>query len=103
MHELKMVILPSETETYLWGRNADRTIRVRATLPPEPKDMDALPHLLEALGGFLPIRAALVVPERAPLSAMKLYPGWFTDVGGVRYDLQILGGTRRESREWWGR
>lgn len=103
MRDLKMIIVPSETETRLWARDATRATRLRATLPSQPEHTHALPRLLMALGSFLPVRAALVVPARAPSSATRLYPAWFTDVGGDGYDLQIIGSARRELREWWGR
>ena len=103
MRELKMIIVPSQTETRLWARDASRATRLRATLPPEPEHALALPRLLEALASFLPVRAALVVPARVPSSATRLYPGWFADAGGAGYDLQIIDGARRERREWWGR
>lgn len=102
MRELKMIIEPSTTETVLWARDAQYTTRLRAKLPP-PSHAKALPHLLEALGRFAPVRAALVVPALEPSSATRLYPAWFADLGGDGYDLQIIGDTRRERREWWGR
>jgi len=49
------------------------------------------------------LHAALVVPARAPSLASELYPGWFTDFGGKRYDLQTIGGGRRDLRRGWGR
>jgi hypothetical protein len=102
MRELKMVIVPSETETRVWGRNASRTVKLRATLPAEPTHAHALPRLLEALGSFLPVHAAFVVPGREPSSATRLYPAWFADVGGDGYELQVIGSAKREHREWWG-
>ena len=103
MHELKMIIVPSETETRVWGYDATRTAKIRATLPAEPSHPAALPRLLEAVGSFLPVRAALVVPSRAPSCATRLYHGWWVDVGGAGYELQIIDGSRRERLEWWGR
>ena len=103
MNELKMMIVPSPTETRLFARDAEATMTVRATLPTTPQHTHALPRLLIGLGSFVRVRAALVVPSRAPLSATRLYPGWFSDAGGDGYELQIIGGTRREHREWWGR
>lgn len=103
MNELKMMISPSPTETKVWARDAEGAMVVRAILPTTPQHTHALPRLLMGLGSFVPVRAALVVPARAPLSATKLYPGWFTDAGGDGYELQIIGSTRREHREWWGR
>jgi hypothetical protein len=103
MRELRMIIVPSETETRLWGRDAMHTMKLRATLPAEPWHAMAIPRLLEALGSFVPLRAALVVPARQPSSATRLYPAWFADAGGESYDLQIIGSTRRERLEWWGR
>ncbi len=72
MQELKMVIVPSETETRLWGRTSHGTTRLRAKLPPEPTHPQALPRLLEALGRFLPVHAALVVGARQPSFATRL-------------------------------
>src|SRR4051812_30790741 len=92
MRELKMIIVPSETETRVWARDASRTITMRATLPTDPAHTHALPRLLMGIGSFLPVRAALVVPARVPSSATRLYPGWFSDVGGDGYELQIIGG-----------
>jgi len=103
MRELKMIIVPSETETRVWARDASRTLKLRATLPAEPEHTHALPRLLEGIGSFLPVRAALVVPARVPSSATKLYPGWFSDAGGDGYELQIIRSARREHHEWWGR
>lgn len=103
MRELKMIIVPSETETQLWGRNANGSIRFRGTLPTQAEHTHALPRLLTALGSFLPVRAALVVPAREPSCATTLYHAWFSDVGGDGYELQIIGSARRERREWWGR
>ncbi len=103
MRDLKMIIVPSETETRLWARDANHATKLRATLPAQPDHAQALPRLLEALGSFLPLRAALVVPAREPSSATRLYPAWFADVGGARYEFQVIGSARREHREWWGR
>lgn len=103
MRELRMIIVPSETGTRMWARDASHATKLRATLPLEPAHAHALPRLLEAIGSFLPVHAALVVPARVPSSATRLYPGWFADAGGAGYDLQIIGSARRELREWWGR
>lgn len=103
MRELKMIIVPSQTGTLLWACDATQTTKLRAKLPSEPWHTQALPRLLEAIGSFAPLRAALVVPAREPSSATRLYPGWFADAGGDSYDLQVIGSTRRERREWWGR
>jgi hypothetical protein len=103
MSELKMIIVPSETETKVWGRDATRKVKVHARLPAEPIDPAALPRLLGAIGSFLPVRAALVVPSRVPSCATRLYPGWWIDVGGAEYDLQVIAGGKRERLEWWGR
>ena len=101
MRELSMIIVPSETETRLWARDAYLKTRLRATLPTQPDHAQALPRLLDAIGSFIPLRAALVVPAREPSSATKLYPAWFADVGGARYELQVIGSARRELRKWW--
>ena len=104
MRALKMIIVPTESETRLLARNAESSkIWLRATLPTEANNPRAVPNLLTSLAGFLPIRAALVVPARTPSCVTRLYPDWFHDVGGDGYDLQVIGGTRRERREWWGR
>lgn len=103
MSELKMMIVPSETETKVWARDATRTLKIHATLPTEPLHPAALPRLLQAVGSFVPVRAALVVPSRAPSCATKLYREWWVDVGGAGYDLQVIAGSKRERLEWWGR
>ena len=104
MRALKMIIVPTESETRLLGRNAENSGSwLRATLPTEVSDPRAVPRLLTSLAGFLPVHAALVVPARTPSCATRLYPDWFCDVGGDGYELQVIGGTRRERREWWGR
>ena len=103
MGELKVIIVPSETETRLLGRDGNFATKLRATLPSEPAHPQALPMLLKALGCFHRVHAALVVPSEAPSSATRLYPGWFGDIGGGLYELQVIGGSRRERREWWGR
>lgn len=103
MHELRMIIVPSETTTRLLARDATGATRLRATLPARPWRAKAIPHLLEALGSFLPVRAALVVASRETSSATSLYPGWFADVGGIGYELSVIGNARRERHEWWNR
>jgi len=102
MRTLKIIILPSEAETRLLGKTASG-ICLRATLPTTTEHTHALPRLLVGFASFMPVRAALVVPSRAPSCATKLYPDWFADVGGHGYDLQVIDGSRRERREWWGR
>jgi hypothetical protein len=89
MRELKMVIVPSETETRVWGRDATRRVKVHATLPPKPSHPLAVPWLLEALGCFIPVRAALVVTGPRCTYASKLYPDWFGDFGGPHYELSV--------------
>ena len=103
MRELKMLIVPSTTATVLWARDWKYATKLRAVLPSEPWHARALPLLLEALGSFVPLRAALVVPTQGHSSATRLYPAWFADLGGDNYDLQIIGGSPRERREWWAR
>jgi hypothetical protein len=104
MHALKLIIDPSETETRLLARDAETSaICLRATLPTRALHPLALPSLLVGLASFLPIHAALVVPARAHSCATKLYPSWFSDVGGRGYELQIIGETRRERAAWWRR
>jgi hypothetical protein len=94
-----MVIVPSMTETRLWGRDGSRQVTLRAKLPAHPRHPQALPWLLEALGSFLPVRAAIVVPERRSMYATSLYPGWFGDFGGERYTLEVADGRPREVLE----
>ena len=103
MRELRLIIVPSTTGTLLWAKDAANVTRLRATLPTSPWHARALPLLLEALGSFVALRAALVVPAREPSSATRLYPAWFADLGGDNYDLQVIGSSRRELREWWRR
>lgn len=103
MGQLKLIILPSESETLLVAKNGNGESLLRARLPPQPWHARALPRLLEGLGGFAPLRAALVVPEKAPSFANRLYPGWFTDFGGDGYGLEIIGSRPRDRREWWTR
>lgn len=103
MREMRMIIVPSSTATLLWARDATNDTRLRAILPATPWHARAMPLLLEALGAFVPLRAALVVPAKEPSCATKLYPHWFADLGGDNYDLQVIGATRRERHEWWRR
>jgi len=103
MDQLKLIILPSEKATRLVARDTKGATLLRARLPPEPWHTRALPRLLEGLGSFAPLHAALVVPARAPSFATRLYPGWFADAGGDGYELEIIGGRHRDHREWWGR
>jgi hypothetical protein len=86
----RMVIVPSMTETRVWGRDARREVTLRAKLPARPHHPQALPLLLEALGSFLPVRAAIVVPDQRATYATSLYPGWWGDFGGVRYTLEVV-------------
>jgi hypothetical protein len=99
MQELRMIIVPSATETRLWARTATRTSSLRATLPPIPQEPDALPRLLEALADFLPVRAALVVGGPDATCATRLYPGWFADLGGAGYDLEVVRSAARAHRD----
>lgn len=101
MHQLKLMISPSESLTRLVARDQSGTTLLKAILPPRPWHALALPRLLEGLGSFVPLRVALVVPAKAPVSATRLYPGWLTDMGGENYALQVIGSTRLERREWW--
>ena len=102
MHELKTIILPSDLEVRVWAQDPTRSWRVQATLPCPPSHPDALPRLLMALGSFLPVRAALAVPERAPSYATSLYPGWFGDVGSESYyALKVISDSRRDRHRWW--
>lgn len=102
MDRARLLIRPSELTMCLLARSASGTTLLSARLPAPPSDPEALPLLLEALGSFVPLHAALVVPAKAPSLAARLHPGWFTDFGGVRYDLQTIRGGRRELRRWWG-
>lgn len=103
MDRLKLLIVPSESVTRFVARTASGRTLLRASLPPEPWHARALPRLLEGLGSFAPLHAALVVPARAPSSATRLYPDWFADAGAETYDLQVIGSSRRELYAWWGR
>jgi hypothetical protein len=103
MDHMKLMILPSESATRLVARDPSGTILLRATLPPQPWHIRAVPRLLEGLGSFAPLHAALVVPAQAPSFATRLYPDWFIDFGGDSYDLQIIGSRRHERAEWWRR
>jgi hypothetical protein len=103
MDRVKLLILPSESMTRMIAKSASGKTLLRAHLPPEPWHARALPQLLEGLGGFAALHAALVVPAKAPFSATRLYPDWFADAGTETYDLQVIGSGRRELRAWWGR
>jgi hypothetical protein len=62
-----------------------------------------VPRLLEALGCFLPVRAALVVTGPRCTYATRLYPSWFGDFGGAHYQLEIADPPRsRAARELRG-
>ena len=101
MYQLKLIISPSEQGTRLLARDRNGTILLRASLPPQPWHTRAVPRLLEGLGSFVPLRAALVVPAEAASLATRLYPGWFGDAGGDNYELEVIGSSRRARREWW--
>ncbi len=101
MHQLNLMIFPSESGTLLVARDKNGTILLKARLPPKPWHALALPRLLEGLGSFVSLRAALVVPDKAPAFATRLYPGWLTDLGGNHYGLQVIGSGYRERRDWW--
>jgi hypothetical protein len=88
MKELRMVIVPSQTRTKVWGSD-ERGTSLRASLPGEPLAPEALPMLLDALGRFVPVRAALVVDVRDPSFATRLYPDWWIDDGGDHYRLEL--------------
>lgn len=103
MRELRMIVVPSTTRTLLWAKDATDTTTLRANLPALPWRARAVPMLLEAIGSFVALRAALVVPAKQPSCATRLYPGWFADFGGDNYDLQVIGSSRRELRDWWRR
>jgi len=103
MHELKLMMLPSQTSTRLVAKDAHGVTILRGQLPTQPRHPEAVPLLLEAIGGFAFVHAALVVPVKEPSLATTFYPGWFTDFGGAGYDLQSLRSSRRERRQWWGR
>jgi hypothetical protein len=98
MKEIRAIIVPSQTETRIWGRNASRTTTFRATLPSKPLHPEAWTRLLEALGSFAPVRAALVASGRSPSSATSLSPGWWYDVGGGSYELTLID----SRRDWLG-
>jgi hypothetical protein len=103
MDQVKLIILPSESATRLVARDRSGATLLRACLPSEPWHTRALPRLLDGLGSFVPLHAALVVPAEAPSFATRLYPGWFADAGGDSYDLEIIGSRRSELRKWWSR
>jgi hypothetical protein len=103
MDRARLLIMPLEHSTQLLARSAMGAVLLRARLPAPALHSEALPMLLDALASFVPLRAALVVPDRAPSLATRLYPDWFTDVGDGRYDLQTIRSGRRELRRWWGR
>jgi hypothetical protein len=98
MHELKMVIVPSATRTRIWGQDAEGTVRLRAWLPSAPTQAEALPMLLDALGRFIPVRAALVVSARHSSFATRLYPDWWLDEGGDHYRLELAARSPRGVR-----
>jgi|KBSSwiStaDraftv2_1062776.scaffolds.fasta_scaffold896820_2 hypothetical protein len=100
---VKLIIVPSESATRLVARDRSGATLLRARLPSEPWHARALPRLLEGLGGFVPLHAALVVPAQAASFATRLYPGWFADAGGDSYALEIIGGGHHERHQWWGR
>jgi hypothetical protein len=101
MHQLKLMIFPTERRTLLVARDQSGAVLLKARLPPTPWHALALPRLLEGLGSFVSLRAALVVPEKAPVFATRLYPGWLTDMGGSHYGLQVIGSGYRERHDWW--
>ena len=103
MDRVRLLIMPEEHTTRLHAKSTIGVTLLRAQLPAPALHSEALPLLLEALGSFVPLHAALVVPAKAPSLAARLYPGWFTDFGGAGYDLQTIRSGRRELRRWWGR
>jgi hypothetical protein len=102
MEQARLLITPSEETTRLLAKSATGATLLRARLPTPAPHAEALPLLLEALGSFVRLHAALVVPAKAPSLAARLYPGWFTDFGGAAYDLQTIRSGRRDLRRWWG-
>jgi hypothetical protein len=103
MDRARLLIMPLEHTTRLLARSAMGATLLRARLPAPALRSEALLLLLDALASFVPLRAALVVPNRAPSLATRLHPGWFTDFGGEGYDLQTIRSSRRDLRQWWGR
>lgn len=97
MNELKMIIVPSRTRTRMWGSNGHGT-KVHAWLPPVSPMPEALPMLLDALGRFVPVRAALVVDAQQPSFATRLYPDWWIDQGGEHYRLELAARKPRGAR-----
>ncbi len=97
MNELRIVIVPSRAATRVRGTDS-RGSRVWASLPAAPSSPEALPMLLDALGRFVPVRAALVVDAREPSFATILYPDWWIDEGGDHYRLELAGRERRRAR-----
>lgn len=97
MSELRMVIVPTAAGTWMRG-SAARQWTVWARLPSAPTSPEALPMLLDALGRFVPVRAALVVDAREPSFATNLYPEWWIDQGGDHYRLELAGRERGNVR-----
>jgi hypothetical protein len=97
MSELRIVIVPSSTATRVQGSDS-RGTKVWASLPAAPLSPEALPMLLDALGRFVPVRAALVVDAREPSFATRLYPDWWIDEGGDHYRLELAGREPRRAR-----
>jgi hypothetical protein len=96
--ELRVLVVPGRTTTIV---AVDRSrVVLRARLPASPWHARALPRLLKALACWypLPVRAALVVDERAPSCATSLYPNWFADLGGDAYVLEVVGRPRTGER-----
>ena len=54
--------------------------------------------LLEALGRFVPVHAALVVDAAQPSFATRLYPDWWIDEGGEHYRLELAARKARGAR-----
>jgi hypothetical protein len=102
MDRARLLILPTPHTTQLIARSVTGATLLRAQFPAPALHSEALPILLRALGNFVPLRVALVVPNQAPSLATRLYPRWFTDFGDDRYDLQTIGSGRTELRRWWG-
>ena len=102
MDRARLLIRPSEHTTHFLAKGPAGATLLSARLP-MPTHSSALPLLLEALATFVPLHAALVVPDKAPSFAMRLHPGWFADFGGESYDLQVIRSGRRDLRHWWGR
>jgi len=89
--ELRVVIIPTPMQARVLAFEGPRLV-LSAQLPSIPWHRRAVPKFLSALSYWhpLPVRAVLVVDERASSSATCLYPDWFDDIGSRRYAVQVV-------------